>query len=98
MAPGSVVNVTPKHARVGLMCTVARRRRAIRVNTLHPGPIDKAFPHEIEDGIGRMTGGVNVSKLLDDMIPLHRRAKPDKISRSALYLASDMTSFVAPSI
>jgi NAD(P)-dependent dehydrogenase (short-subunit alcohol dehydrogenase family) len=28
------------------------------------------------------------------MIPLHRHARPDEIARSALYLASDMASFV----
>jgi len=28
------------------------------------------------------------------MIPLKRHAKPEEIARSALYLASDMSSFV----
>ena len=46
------------------------------------------------DGIGRMAGGVDGTKLLDDMPPLHRHAKPDQIARSALYLASDRASFV----
>jgi NAD(P)-dependent dehydrogenase (short-subunit alcohol dehydrogenase family) len=41
-----------------------------------------------------MAGGVDGTKLLDDMIPLHRHARPDEIARSALYLASDMASFV----
>ena len=95
-APGSVAYVTAKHAQVGLMRTVAKEaaRRGIRVNTLHPGPIDNAFQLEIEDGIGKMAGGVDGTKLLDDMIPLHRHAKPEEIARSALYLASDMASFV----
>jgi hypothetical protein len=78
------------------MRTVAKEaaRRGIRVNTLHPGPIDNAFLLEIEDGIGRMAGGVEGTKLLDDMIHLRRHATPDEIARSALYLASDMASFV----
>jgi NAD(P)-dependent dehydrogenase (short-subunit alcohol dehydrogenase family) len=95
-APGSVAYVTAKHAQVGLMRTVAKEAagRGIRVNTLHPGPIDNAFQRAIEQGIGRMAGGIDGTKLLDDMIPLHRHAQPDEIARSALYLASDMASFV----
>lgn len=56
-APGSVAYVTAKHAQVGLMRTVAREaaRRRIRVNTLHPGPIDNAFQRRIEQGI---SGGI----------------------------------------
>ena len=55
-APGSVAYVTAKHAQVGLMRTVAKEaaRRGIRVNTLHPGPIDNAFQLKIEEGIGKM--------------------------------------------
>src|SRR5262245_2603352 len=95
-APGSVAYVTAKHAQVGLMRTVAKEAaaRGIRVNTLHPGPIDNAFQREIEQGIGKMAGGIDGTKLLDDMIPLHRHARPEEIARSALYLASDMASFV----
>jgi NAD(P)-dependent dehydrogenase (short-subunit alcohol dehydrogenase family) len=95
-APGSVAYATAKHAQVGLMRTVAKEvaRRSIRVNTLHPGPIDNAFQLEIEKGIGAMTGGVNATKLLDGLIPLHRHGRPEEIARSALYLASDMSSFV----
>jgi NAD(P)-dependent dehydrogenase (short-subunit alcohol dehydrogenase family) len=91
-----VAYVTAKHAQVG---PHAHRRqggprRGIRVNTLHPGPIDNAFQLKIEDGIGKMAGGVDGTKLLDDMIPLHRHARPEEITRSALYLACDMASFV----
>jgi NAD(P)-dependent dehydrogenase (short-subunit alcohol dehydrogenase family) len=40
-----------------------------------------------------MAGGIDGTKLLDDAIPLHRHARPDEIARSALYLASDLSSF-----
>jgi NAD(P)-dependent dehydrogenase (short-subunit alcohol dehydrogenase family) len=95
-APGVVAYVTAKHAQVGLMRTVAKEaaRRAIRVNTLHPGPIDNAFQAKIEENIGKMAGGIDATKLLNDAIPLHRHASPDEIARSALYLASDLSSFV----
>ena len=98
-APGSVAYVTAKHAQVGLMRTLAKEaaRRGIRVNTLHPGPIDNSFQLTIEQGIGRMAGGIDGTKLLDDAIPLHRHARPEEIARSALYLASDLSSFTTAS-
>ena len=95
-APGSVAYVTAKHAQVGLMRTLAKEaaRRRIRVNTLHPGPLDNAFQLKIEEGIGKLAGGIDGTKLLDGMIPLARHGRPDEIARSALYLASEMSSFV----
>jgi NAD(P)-dependent dehydrogenase (short-subunit alcohol dehydrogenase family) len=95
-APGSAAYVTAKHAQVGLMRTLAKEaaRRGIRVNTLHPGPIDNAFQLKIEDGIGRMAGGIDATAMLNGMIPLGRHARPEEIARSALYLASELSSFV----
>src|SRR5690606_16384048 len=54
-APGSVAYVTAKHALVGMMRTLAKEcaRRDIRVNTLHPGPIDNEFQAKIDAGIGK---------------------------------------------
>jgi len=98
-APGVVAYVTAKHAQVGLMRSVAKEaaRRRIRVNTLHPGPVDNAFQAQIEANIGKMAGGIDATKMLDDAIPLHRHAEPDEIARSALYLACDLSSFVTGS-
>ena len=98
-APGVVAYVTAKHAQVGLMRTVAKEaaRRRIRVNTLHPGPIDNAFQARIEENIGRMAG-IDATKMLNEAIPLHRHAAAEEIARSALYLASDLSSFVTGSM
>jgi NAD(P)-dependent dehydrogenase (short-subunit alcohol dehydrogenase family) len=98
-APGAVAYVTAKHAQVGLMRTVAKEAaaRRIRVNTLHPGPIDNAFQTRIEENIGKMAG-IDATKMLNDAIPLHRHADPEEIARSALYLASDLSSFVTGSV
>jgi NAD(P)-dependent dehydrogenase (short-subunit alcohol dehydrogenase family) len=98
-APGVVAYVTAKHAQVGLMRTVAREaaRRRIRVNTLHPGPVDNAFQARIEENIGRMAG-IDATKMLNEAIPLHRHATAEEIARSALYLASDLSSFVTGSM
>ena len=99
-APGVVAYVTAKHAQVGLMRSVAKEaaRRRIRVNTLHPGPVDNAFQAQIEANIGKMAGGIDATKMLDDAIPLHRHAEPEEIARSALYLACDLSSFVTGSM
>jgi NAD(P)-dependent dehydrogenase (short-subunit alcohol dehydrogenase family) len=98
-APGAVAYVTSKHAQVGLMRTVAKEaaRRRIRVNTLHPGPIDNAFQARIEENIGKMAG-IDATRMLNEAIPLHRHAAPEEIARSALYLASDLSSFVTATI
>jgi NAD(P)-dependent dehydrogenase (short-subunit alcohol dehydrogenase family) len=98
-APGAVAYVTAKHAQVGLMRTVAKEAaaRRIRVNTLHPGPVDNAFQARIEENIGRMAG-IDATRMLNDAIPLHRHAAPEEIARSALYLASDLSSFVTGSV
>ena len=55
---GACAYVTAKHAQVGLMRSVAKgaARRNIRVNTLHPGPIDNEFQLNIEHGISRLVG------------------------------------------
>jgi NAD(P)-dependent dehydrogenase (short-subunit alcohol dehydrogenase family) len=98
-APGAVAYVTAKHAQVGLMRTVAKEaaRRRIRVNTLHPGPIDNAFQARIEENIGKMAG-IDATRMLNQAIPLYRHAAPEEIARSALYLASDLSSFVTATV
>jgi NAD(P)-dependent dehydrogenase (short-subunit alcohol dehydrogenase family) len=91
---GSCAYVTAKHAQVGLMRSVAKgaASRRIRVNTLHPGPVDNEFQTAIERNISALTGR-DATAMLNDGIPLHRHATPYEVARSALYLASDMSSF-----
>jgi NAD(P)-dependent dehydrogenase (short-subunit alcohol dehydrogenase family) len=99
-APGSIAYVTAKHALVGMMRTLAKEcaRRGIRVNSLHPGPIDNEFQARIDAGIGKFAGGVDGRKLLDSAIPLGRHAYPEEIAGSALYLASTLSGFVTGSM
>ncbi len=44
--------ITAKHAQIGLMRCLAKELapRAIRVNSLHPGPLDNSFQKAVEDG------------------------------------------------
>jgi NAD(P)-dependent dehydrogenase (short-subunit alcohol dehydrogenase family) len=82
------------------MRTLAKEcaRRGIRVNSLHPGPIDNEFQARIDAGIGKFAGGVDGRKLLDSAIPLGRHAHPEEIAGSALYLASTLSGFVTGSM
>lgn len=93
-APNIVAYATSKHAVVGLMRTAAHEMapRRIRVNTIHPGPVDNRFQHTIEVGA---TGQPEdkATEIFDSMMPLGRHAQPDEIAKTVLYLASDDSTF-----
>lgn len=92
--PGVYAYITAKHAQIGLMRCLAKELapRRIRVNTIHPGPIDNGFQHAVEDGLGRAIG-VDGAAFFNGMIPLGRHGTAEEIARSVLYLASDQSSF-----
>lgn len=97
-AEGVYAYITAKHAQIGLMRCVAKEaaHRGIRVNSLHPGPVANAF----QLGIERQISGViqrDATQMFDEEIPLGRHAQPEEIARSALYLASDLSSFATGS-
>lgn len=76
-APGIAGYSTAKHAQVGLMRTMAAELapRGIRVNTIHPGPVNNEFQHIVEEaatGADRATAAT----IFDGMIPLGRHAAP----------------------
>ena len=86
---------TAKHAQVGLMRTLAAELapRAIRVNTIHPGPVDNEFQQRVEEAA---TGADRAAAraIFDALIPLGRHAAPDEIARAMVFLASDDSSFM----
>jgi NAD(P)-dependent dehydrogenase (short-subunit alcohol dehydrogenase family) len=93
--PGISGYAVAKHAMVGLMRTLAKELapRAIRVNSVHPGPIDNEFQHAIElAATGR--GRAEAARLFDEKIPLGRHARPEEIASAVLFLASDESSFM----
>jgi NAD(P)-dependent dehydrogenase (short-subunit alcohol dehydrogenase family) len=93
--PGIVAYATSKHAVVGLMRTAAKEvaARGIRVNTLHPGPVDNAFQHRIEvTATGRDEAAA--TGIFDGMIPLGRHARAEEVAAAALYLACDESAFL----
>ena len=86
---------TSKHAIVGLMRTAAREvaERGIRVNSLHPGPVDNQFQHRVEV-IATGAPEDRAAELFEERIPLARHATPEEIARTVLFLASEDSSFV----
>jgi NAD(P)-dependent dehydrogenase (short-subunit alcohol dehydrogenase family) len=92
---GIAAYATSKHAVVGLMRTAAKEMapKGIRVNTIHPGPIDNTFQHTIEvEAIG--ASEEESAKVFEQMIPLSRHAAPDEIAQAVVFLASDESRFM----
>jgi NAD(P)-dependent dehydrogenase (short-subunit alcohol dehydrogenase family) len=86
---------TSKHAVVGLMRTAAKEmaERGIRVNSLHPGPVDNGFQTAIEvEAIG--ASAAEAATVFDQMIPLGRHATAEEIAQVVVFLASDESSFI----
>ncbi len=96
--PGPYGYVTAKHAQVGLMRAVAKEAaaRAIRVNSIHPGPVANAFQRDVEDKLSGVLG-TNATAFFDERIPLGRHATPEEIAESVLYLASSQSGFTTGS-
>ena len=92
---GIAAYATSKHAVVGLMRTAAKEMAAtgIRVNTIHPGPVDNAFQTAIEvEAIG--ASPQESAAVFEQMIPLGRHATPEEIANLVVFLASDESSFI----
>jgi NAD(P)-dependent dehydrogenase (short-subunit alcohol dehydrogenase family) len=95
---GIAAYATSKHAVVGLVRTAAKEvaDKGIRVNSLHPGPVDNEFQTKIEvEAVG--ASPEESARAFETMIPLARHATPDEIAAAALFLASDDSRFMTGS-
>jgi NAD(P)-dependent dehydrogenase (short-subunit alcohol dehydrogenase family) len=92
--PGVYAYIAAKHAQVGLMRCLAKELapRRIRVNTIHPGPVDNSFQAAVENQVAKIIGR-DATRFFNEMIPLGRHGSPEEIARSVLYLASGQSSF-----
>ena len=87
--------ITSKHAVVGTMRAVALEAapRKIRVNTIHPSPVDNRMMRSLEEGFAPGQAE-NAKKQLESTIPLGRYAEPSDIAQLVLWLASDDSRFI----
>ena len=87
--------VTSKHAVVGIMRTTALEAAPlnIRVNSVHPAPVNNRMMRSIEEG-SSAGHGEEVKKLFEAAIPLKRYAESIEIARLVLFLASDNSQYI----
>jgi len=87
--------IISKHAVVGIMRATAIEAapRKIRVNSVHPGPVNNRMMRSIEEG--EIAGHAEeVKKHLENTIPFRRYAEPDEVANLVLFLASDDSQFI----
>lgn len=94
-SPNVSAYITSKHACVGIMraTAVEAAPRKIRVNSVHPSPVDNRMMRSLEEGFspGHSTA---VKEQLELTIPLGRYAEPIEIGKLVLFLASDDSEFI----
>ncbi len=97
--PGVYAYITAKHAQVGLMRCLAKELapRRIRVNTIHPGPIENGFQLAVELDLQSIIGR-DGTQFFNEQIPLGRHGRPDEFAQSVLYLASAQSRFTTGSM
>lgn len=94
-SPDVSAYITSKHAVVGIMRAVAVEAapRKIRVNSIHPSPVDNRMMRSLEEGFSP-GHAAEVKKEFEKIIPLGRYAEPFEIAQLVLFLASDESKFI----
>jgi NAD(P)-dependent dehydrogenase (short-subunit alcohol dehydrogenase family) len=87
--------VTSKHAVVGIMrvSAIEAAPRKIRVNSVHPSPVNNRMMNSLEEGFSA-GHGEDVKKIFEASIPLGRYAEPIEIAKLVVFLASDNSQFI----
>ena len=87
--------VATKHAVVGIMRVAAMENahRNIRVNTIHPGPVNNNMMRRIEKDMSP-DSPEQVLKGFESAVPFGRYAESKEIADMALFLASDESRYI----
>lgn len=87
--------VTSKHALVGMMRTMAIEAapRKIRVNSVHPAPVENRMMRSIEESASA-GHGEEVKKQFEAGIPFGRYAEPIEIAELVLFLAGNDSRYI----
>lgn len=87
--------VATKHAVVGIMrvAAVEFAARKIRVNTIHPGPVNNNMMRRIEKDMSPESPQ-EVMKGFESAVPFGRYAESSEIADMALFLASDDSKYI----
>lgn len=90
--------VASKHAVIGLSNSAAKEvgQYNIRVNTVHPAPVDNAMMRGIESGMDPDNPEA-VKEAQAQMIPLGRYAVEEDVANVVAFLASDDSKYVTAS-
>jgi NAD(P)-dependent dehydrogenase (short-subunit alcohol dehydrogenase family) len=94
-SPNVSAYITSKHAVVGIMraTAVEAAPRKIRVNSVHPSPVDNRMMRSLEEGFSA-GHGAEVKKSLEATILLGRYAEPIEVAQLVVFLASDDSQFI----
>ncbi len=86
--------VTSKHAVVGMMRSAVLEVTplGIRINTIHPAPIETRMMRSIEEGAAP-GAGAQAKTGFEAMIPARRYGEPEEVASLALFLASDASRY-----
>ncbi len=97
-SPGLSPYVASKHAVAGLTKTASLElaKENIRVNSIHPAPVNTRMMESIEKLINPQDAEA-ARKAFEDAVPMGRYAEPIEIANVVLFLASDESSFVTGS-
>lgn len=87
--------VASKHAVVGIMKVAAMEfaDKGIRVNSIHPGPVNNRMIRSIEEQISPEEP-TKAKKDFEDSTLLHRYAENKEIAELALFLASENSGYI----
>ncbi|HSH41339.1 MAG TPA: SDR family oxidoreductase [Arenicellales bacterium] len=93
--PNVMAYVTSKHAIIGSMRVAALEGagHGIRVNTIHPSPVDNRMMRSLEEGFAPGHGD-EMKQTFTARIPLGRYGRNEDMANLALFLASDESEFI----